>query len=78
MVISIRDRGPGIAAVDQAHLFEKFYRGEGMSTIERAKGSGLGLAIVKSVADHHNGRVWCESRPGEGSIFCMAIPLRQK
>ena len=78
MVISIRDRGPGIAVVDQAHLFEKFYRGEGMSTIERAKGSGLGLAIVKSVADHHNGRVWCESRPGEGSIFCMAIPLRQK
>ncbi len=78
MVISVRDHGPGIAAADQTHLFEKFYRGEGLTTAERARGSGLGLAIVKSVADHHKGRVWCESRPGEGSIFCLAIPLRQK
>ena len=77
MVISVRDRGPGIAAADRAHLFEKFYRGEGMSTAERAKGSGLGLAIVKSVADHHNGRVWCESRSGEGSTFFLAIPLKR-
>lgn len=77
MVISVRDHGPGIAAVDQTHLFEKFYRGEGLSTVERAKGSGLGLAIVKSVADHHNGRVWCESRSGEGSIFYLAIPLKR-
>ncbi len=78
MVISVRDRGPGIAAVDQTHLFEKFYRGEGLSTVERAKGSGLGLAIVKSVADHHNGRVWCESRSGEGSTFYLAIPLKRE
>lgn len=77
MVISVRDHGPGIAAVDQTHLFEKFYRGEGLSTVERAKGSGLGLAIVKSVADHHNGRVWCESRSGEGSTFYLAIPLKR-
>lgn len=77
MVISVRDRGPGIAAIDQTHLFEKFYRGEGLSTVERAKGSGLGLAIVKSVADHHNGRVWCESRSGEGSTFYLAIPLKR-
>lgn len=77
MVISVRDRGPGIAAADQTHLFEKFYRGEGLSTVERAKGSGLGLAIVKSVADHHNGRVWCESRSGEGSTFYLAIPLKR-
>ncbi|HRO90473.1 MAG TPA: ATP-binding protein, partial [Promineifilum sp.] len=78
MVISVRDRGPGIAAVDQTHLFEKFYRGEGLSTVERAKGSGLGLAIVKSVADHHNGRVWCESRSDEGSTFYLAIPLKRE
>jgi PAS domain S-box-containing protein len=77
LVISICDRGPGIAAADLAHLFEKFYRGQGMSTADRAKGSGLGLAIVKSVADHHNGRVWCESRPGEGSTFFLAIPIKR-
>ena len=77
IVIAVHDRGPGIAAADQAHLFEKFYRGQGMSTADRARGSGLGLAIVKSVADHHHGRVWCESAPGEGSTFFLAIPLRQ-
>lgn len=75
IVITVRDQGPGIPAADQIHLFEKFYRGQGMSTAERARGSGLGLAIVKSVADHHGGRVWCESAPGAGSAFYLAIPL---
>ena len=77
LVITVHDRGPGIAAADQTHLFEKFYRGQAMTTAERGRGSGLGLAIVKSVADHHHGRVWCESRPGEGSAFSLAIPLKK-
>ncbi len=75
IVLSVRDRGPGITAADQSHLFEKFYRGQ-MSTADRAKGSGLGLAIVKSVADLHSGRVWFESAPGEGSVFYLAIPRK--
>ncbi len=74
VVISVRDRGPGIAGQDQLHLFEKFYRvkrhGAG-----KAKGSGLGLAIVKSIAERHNGRVWCESKLGQGSTFFLAIPV---
>lgn len=78
MVITVRDRGPGIAVADQTHLFEKFYRGQAMTTAERGRGSGLGLAIVKSVADHHQGRVWCESRPGEGSAFSLALPLAKR
>lgn len=73
VVISVRDRGPGIAPADQAHLFEKFYRGH-PSPDGRTPGSGLGLAIVKSVADHHGGRVWCESALGEGSAFFLALP----
>jgi signal transduction histidine kinase len=36
---------------------------------------GLGLANIKSVADHHGGRVWCESAPGKGSAFYLALPL---
>lgn len=75
IVLSVRDRGPGIVAGDQSHLFEKFYRGR-MSTADRAKGSGLGLAIVKSVTDLHDGRVWFESVPGEGSTFYLAIPYK--
>jgi signal transduction histidine kinase len=73
IVISIRDRGPGIPLADQAHLFEKFYRGV-EAAAERERGTGLGLAIVKSVADRHGGRVWCESAPGEGSAFYLALP----
>lgn len=77
LVISVKDQGPGIPLGDQAHLFEKFYQGQGLSTAERGRGSGLGLAIVKSVADHHHGRVWCESSAGEGSTFFLALPLTE-
>ena len=74
LVLSISDHGPGIAPADLPHLFQKFYRGK-QSAAERSRGSGLGLAIVKSIADQHSGRVWCESAPGQGSIFFLALPI---
>ena len=74
IILSVRDHGPGIAAADRAHLFEKFYRGGETMTAGRPRGSGLGLAIVKSVADLHGGRAWCESEPGQGSAFFLALP----
>ena len=73
VVLSVRDRGPGIAPADLPHVFQKFYRGR-QDAAERIHGSGLGLAIVKSIADLHGGRVWCESAPGEGSVFYLALP----
>jgi len=73
VVLSVRDRGPGIAAADLPYVFQKFYRG-GPGPAGRPPGSGLGLAIVKSIADLHDGRVWCESAPGEGSVFYLALP----
>jgi signal transduction histidine kinase len=73
VIISVRDQGPGIAPTDRAHLFEKFYRGEG-ATSDRPRGSGLGLAIVRLVADHHGGRTWCESELGVGSVFYLSLP----
>jgi signal transduction histidine kinase len=74
VVLSVRDRGPGIAAAELPHVFQKFYRG-GQGAAGRPSGSGLGLAIVKSIADLHDGRVWCESAPGEGSTFFLSLPL---
>jgi signal transduction histidine kinase len=75
VVISLRDKGPGIADQDQIHLFEKGYRvkrhGSG-----KAKGSGMGLAYVKTAAERHGGQAWCESTLGKGSTFFIAIPLR--
>jgi signal transduction histidine kinase len=76
MVFEIQDSGIGISPMDQQHLFEKFYRGA--KQISRTQqGTGLGLAIVKSIAERHNGRVWADSQLGKGSIFYLALPLRQ-
>jgi PAS domain S-box-containing protein len=75
--VLVKDTGVGIAAMDQARLFEKFYHGrEGEGTPE--KGLGLGLAIVRSIAEQHGGRVHVESRLGEGSTFTLEVPIRQK
>ena len=75
VIFQVRDTGIGIAPVDQARLFEKFYRGA-QYTGKQSHGSGLGLAIVKSIAERHGGRVWVQSQLGKGSIFYLAIPLR--
>lgn len=75
VVISLRDRGPGIADQDQIRLFEKGYRivrhGSGM-----VKGNGMGLAYVKTAAERHGGRAWCESALGKGSTFFISVPVR--
>lgn len=73
LIFSINDNGPGIPKQDQHRLFEKFYRVKSRGT-EKIKGSGMGLAIVKSIAEKHNGRVWCISQPGKGTSFFIGIP----
>ena len=75
LILSVEDHGPGIPKQDQYRLFEKFYRIKQRGT-ERVKGSGLGLAIVKSIAERHDGRVWCTSQPGKGTTFFIGIPNR--
>jgi len=76
LVVSVSDTGIGIAPADQMRLFEKFYRIKRRDTI-RIKGTGLGLAIVKSIAERHHGKVWVESKLGEGSTFHLALPKEQ-
>ena len=70
-VVSVADRGPGIAPGEQASVFERFYRGSERNDTE---GSGLGLAIVKRVADRWNGAVELESHPGM-TAFTLTFPL---
>ncbi len=74
VVVSVQDTGIGIAPTDQARLFEKFFRVKQRDTIG-IKGSGLGLAIVKSIVERHGGRLWVESRLGQGSSFYIALPI---
>ena len=58
LILEVADSGPGIAAEDQARVFDRFYRGANVNAIDGAgTGSGLGLAIVKEVAEQHSARV---------------------
>jgi len=71
---SVADTGLGIAPADQAHLFEKFFRVRQRGPTQ-VKGSGLGLAIVKSIVERHGGRVWVDSKLGQGSTFAFSLPI---
>jgi two-component system, OmpR family, sensor histidine kinase MprB len=57
--VEVRDRGPGIAVEDRAHVFDRFYRSV---TARTAPGSGLGLAIVQQAVQRHGGTVWATDR----------------
>jgi len=73
VVIEVSDSGPGIAADDLPHIFERFYRSAAGSARGRT-GTGLGLAIVKAIAEAHGGGVSVASDPGEGSTFMLWLP----
>lgn len=76
ITFEVEDTGIGISPVDQQRLFEKFYRVESRGN-DTPSGTGLGLAIVKSIAEQHGGEVWVESELGQGSVFYLALPVRQ-
>jgi two-component system, OmpR family, sensor kinase len=67
--LEVSDDGPGIAAEDAGHLFERFYRGETSS----AAGSGLGLAIARELAERMDGRLELESSEGD-TRFALSLP----
>ena len=71
VVFEVKDSGPGIRDEDRAHIFDRYWRAQAA----RYRGTGLGLAIAKGIVDAHGGRIWVESRPGEGSSFSFSLPL---
>ncbi|MBC8010812.1 MAG: histidine kinase [Burkholderiales bacterium] len=73
--IAVRDNGPGIPDEDLPHIFERFYRVDKGRSREKG-GTGLGLSIVKHIVQLHGGRVWAESRVGEGTSFLFTLPLQ--
>lgn len=73
VVTSIADTGEGINTDDLPHIFERFYRA-GDSRARCEGGTGLGLSIVKQMVEAHGGKVWAESRAGEGTIFSFSLP----
>jgi signal transduction histidine kinase len=72
-VIAVRDTGIGIAAQDQAAVFEEF-RQVGRDYTHKQEGTGLGLALTRKFVELHGGRIWVESELGKGSTFTFTIP----
>jgi two-component system, sensor histidine kinase len=73
-LVSVQDRGEGIATDDQERVFERFYRaGKGLT--QTTGGFGLGLYIARRLAEAMGGGLVLSSRPGEGSTFSVNLPL---
>ena len=73
--IIIRDTGPGIPVEDLPHIFERFYRAEKSRTRGKTTGFGLGLSIAHWIVDKHGGRIEVDSKDGQGTTFCIWLPL---
>ncbi len=76
VVVAVSDTGTGIPAEDLQRIFERFYRVEKDRSRETG-GSGIGLALVKHLVQVQGGRVWAESRPGQGSKFYFSLPVEK-
>ncbi|HWH83320.1 MAG TPA: HAMP domain-containing sensor histidine kinase [Burkholderiaceae bacterium] len=76
VAVSVVDTGPGIAAADLPHLFDRFYQSrQSVAPATGEGGKGLGLAIVKRIAELHGGAVTVTSRVGEGTQVVLSLPL---
>ncbi len=72
-LLSVTDHGIGIPPSQVRQIFDKFYRGDA-PLVRRVAGTGLGLYICKSIVEAHQGHIWVESQPGQGSTFYVALP----
>ncbi|NEQ99201.1 MAG: HAMP domain-containing histidine kinase, partial [Cyanothece sp. SIO2G6] len=73
ILVQITDNGPGIFDHVREKLFDPFF-----TTKPIGKGTGLGLSVsYQIIVEHHRGKLWCESVPGQGTTFSIQIPINQ-
>jgi len=70
-LFTVSDNGPGIEESALQKIFEPFKR----MTRHEEQGAGLGLAICRKIVESHGGKIWCESKPGEGATFLFTLPM---
>jgi two-component system CheB/CheR fusion protein len=73
-VVAVRDFGVGIPVEQQSQVFKRFFRASNVAS-SRYSGLGLGLFISHGIVERHGGRMWLESKEGDGSTFYFALPL---
>ncbi|MBN1780525.1 hypothetical protein JW948_05315 [bacterium] len=76
VLVSVADTGIGIPEKELPNIFQDFYRAKNARTTEKS-GTGLGLSIAKQIVESHHGRIWAESRLGQGSTFYFTLPKAQ-
>jgi PAS domain S-box-containing protein len=67
--IAVTDTGPGIGEEQLPHVFEPYWKGR-----QSRQGTGLGLYIAKGIVERHGGKIWVQTRQGEGSAFYFTLP----
>jgi two-component system, OmpR family, phosphate regulon sensor histidine kinase PhoR len=72
IVFEVRDTGVGIPEDDLPRIFERFYKAD---RARSGGGTGLGLAIARHLVEAHGGRIWVDSREGQGSSFYFSLPV---
>ena len=73
VLLWVRDQGRGIPADKLETIFGRFQQVDASDSREKG-GTGLGLAICREIVARHGGRIWAESKPGQGSCFYVALP----
>ena len=69
--VSVTDQGPGIPEADLPRVFEPYWQAESTAR----QGAGIGLKIAKGLVEAHGGRIWVESKVGEGTTFSFTLPV---
>ena len=77
ILISVTDRGEGIAPESLEMVFDRFYQAESIVT-GRKSGTGLGLSICRGIVEAHGGEIWVESKLGEVSRFSFSLPVGKR
>jgi len=74
VVVIVADQGIGISPEDLIPLFEKYFRVKSAANLH-ISGTGLGLPIARAIVELHGGRIWAESKHGEGTTIYFSLPL---